>query len=185
MSNQAKLLILGDSLSAGYGLVPQSGWVALLEQRIKDQGLAVSVENRSVSGSTTADGLSKLPNLLTTLHPRWLILALGSNDGLRGYAIQDMKNNLQNMIDLAQKQKTQVILIGFAMPPNYGSDFSEAFKAVFAKLADENQLPFVPFLLEGATNGRYRQPDNLHPNEDAQPIILDNVWSVLEPHLKH
>jgi len=179
------LLVLGDSLSAAYGIAPESGWVALLNQRLQDKNIAVTVVNHSKSGKTTAEGLSELPNLLESINPYWILIALGSNDGLRGYPVKDIHDNIKSMIEACQTLQMQVILAGFSVPPNYGSDYSNAFKSLFSDLAEEYHLPFIPFLLEGlAKNLNYFQSDNFHPNEAAQPIILENVWSVLEPLFK-
>lgn len=179
------LLILGDSLSSAYGMNPERGWVRLLNKRLQEKKYDVEIINKSVSGKTTADGLNRLPEFLNTLHPDMVLLALGSNDGLQGNPPDTMKSNLEAMIRLCQEAHAKVILVGFRLFPTYGDLFPNAFAKVFSDLAEQYHLPFIPLLLEGLeADPKYRQADNIHPNEEAQPVILDNVWKILEAQLK-
>jgi acyl-CoA thioesterase-1 len=179
------LLVVGDSLSAAHGLAREKGWVSLMNQRVIELGYPLVIVNKSVSGATTQNGVDHLPEWLEEVHPTHVLLALGSNDGLRGLYLPMMKKNLEKMIMISQKKGAQVILVGFMIPPNHGPDYSEAFKKIFPAVAKEQDLPFVPFLLEGmATDKKFFQDDALHPNEVAQPILLENVWKILEPIIK-
>jgi acyl-CoA thioesterase-1 len=138
-----------------------------------------------VSGETTQNGVERLPKWLEEVHPTYVILALGSNDGLRGSPVILMQKNIEKMIDLSQEEGAKVILVGFMIPPNYGPEYSEAFKKVFPALAEKYRLPFVPFLLEGIAGDRkFFQEDGLHPNETSQSVLLENVWKILEPVIK-
>jgi acyl-CoA thioesterase-1 len=176
------LLVLGDSLSAGYGLAPGQGWVALLEQRLEQRGDAWRVVNASISGDTTAGGRSRLPAALERHQPAVLVLELGANDGLRGLSLTAMRNNLDAMIAQAHAVGARVLLIGMRMPPNYGPRYTEGFSAIYAELAAKHDVPLVPFLLERvALDAGLMLSDNLHPNGRAQPLLLDTVWPVLEP----
>ena len=176
------LLVLGDSLSAGYGLAPEQGWVTLLEQRLERQGLPWHVVNVSISGDTTAGGRARLPALLERHRPDVLLLELGANDGLRGLSLAAMKDNLAAMIAQARAAGAQVLLIGMQMPPNYGPRYTERFSAIYRELAAEQEVPLVPFLLEKvALDPGLMLGDNLHPNARAQPLLLDTVWPALEP----
>ncbi|MEY3182793.1 MAG: hypothetical protein RLZ35_778 [Pseudomonadota bacterium] len=185
-AQERNILVVGDSLSAGYGIAPEKTWVSLLSERLAEKGYPFVVVNKSVSGSTTQSGVDRLSGWLEEVHPKYTILALGSNDGLRGQPITLTKKNLEKMVNLSEEKGAKVILVGFMIPPNYGQEYSDAFKEVFSVVAKEKDLPFVPFLLEGmATEKKYFQADGLHPNEDAQPILLNNVWSILEPVLNN
>ena len=177
------ILVLGDSISAGYGLARvELGWVALLQTRLKDQEYVYQVVNASVSGETTAGGLARLPRALNLHQPRIVILELGGNDGLRALPIAQMRTNLVRMIDLATAAGAKVLLLGMRMPPNYGADFTEQFRLTYSDLARDKQLPLVPFLLNGiALLPNLMQPDGIHPNELGQPKLLDNVWPSLKP----
>jgi acyl-CoA thioesterase-1 len=178
------LLVVGDSLSAGYGISPEKNWVSLLNKRFTELSQPMLVVNKSISGATTQNGVDRLPKWLEEVHPTHVVLALGSNDGLRGVSVSLIKNNLKKMIKMSEAQGAQVILIGFLIPPNYGPDYTEAFKDIFSTVAKEQEVPLVPFLLEGiAHNRQYFQGDGLHPNEAAQPILLENVWKILAPAL--
>jgi acyl-CoA thioesterase-1 len=172
------LLVWGDSLSAAYGIPVEKGWVNLLKTQL---GSSYKVENGSISGETTAGGLSRLPKALSEIKPDYVLFELGANDGLRGINPAVTRQNLEQMIQLAQASNVKVLLIGIKVPPNYGTAFSEKFAAVFSDLAKQYHLPFVPFLLEGvADNWDLVQADGLHPTAEAQPKLLANVWSVLE-----
>jgi acyl-CoA thioesterase-1 len=176
------VLVLGDSLSAGYGLPAGQGWVNLLEQRLEQQDLSWRVVNDSISGDTTAGGLARLPATLERHQPDVLLIALGANDGLRGLSLAEMKNNLEAMIAEAGAAGARVLLIGMRMPPNYGPRYTERFSAIYRELANRHQLPLVPFLLERvALDPALMLSDNLHPNAAAQPLLLDTVWPVLQP----
>jgi acyl-CoA thioesterase-1 len=176
------ILVFGDSISAGYGLRVEQGWVALLQTRLKDQGYGYQVINASVSGETTAGGLARLPRALMLHHPRIVILELGGNDGLRALPIAQMRANLTNMVDLATAAGAKVLLVGMRMPPNYGADFTEQFRLCYSDLARDKKLPLVPFLLQDiALSPALMQADGIHPNESGQPKLLDNVWPSLKP----
>ena len=175
---KATLLVFGDSLSAAYGIDYDKGWVSLLQVNMPEWHIV----NASVSGETTQGGLARLPALLKEHQPNIVVLELGANDGLRAYPTQLMYNNLKQMIEQVHAIDAQVVLLGMQMPPNYGRRYTEDFAAVYSRLADEFQLPLLPFFLqEVALNSDLLLSDNLHPNEEAQPILLNNVWSVLSP----
>lgn len=174
------LLVVGDSLSAAYGMEREAGWVALLEQRLAERGPNYTVINASVSGDTTAGGRARLPRLLETYRPEVVVLQLGGNDGLRGLPLEQMARNLDEMIRLAKARAARVLLIGIRLPPNYGRAYTERFHAVYRDLAARHRLAFVPFLLEGvALAPGHMQADGIHPTAAAQPRILENVWPAL------
>ncbi len=174
------LLILGDSLSAGYGIRPQLGWVALLTGRLQDKGYGYHVVNASVSGETTAGGLARLPHLLQLHHPDAVLVELGGNDGLRGLPIEDIRENLAKITQQTLRSGAKVILVGIRVPANYGPQYSEQFAGLFMAIAKKEHVACVPFLLEKiALTDKYFQADQLHPTEDAQPLLLDTVWPVL------
>lgn len=173
------VLVMGDSLSAAYGLENDQGWVTLLEKRLSDQA---TVANASISGETTSGGLQRFSDILTKQQPNIVLLELGGNDGLRGLAPTQMRDNLASMIEQSQEADAQVLLLGIDIPPNYGHAYRDAFTGVYYSLAEEYDVPLVPFLLEDiALNQALMQSDGIHPTADAQPIILDNVWPELEP----
>lgn len=177
---KASVLIWGDSLSAAYGMDVQQGWVALMRQRLEPQGIAVV--NGSISGETTLGGLTRLPRALEKHQPNLVVLELGANDGLRGLSVAKMRENLQAMIDLSRGAGAEVLLLGMHIPPNYGLQYARQFAEVFEELEAINGIERVPFFLEGVSEDRsLMQFDNLHPNEKAQPIILENVWPSLSP----
>lgn len=178
--SSTNLLVLGDSLSAGYMLHKNESWVDLLTTKLQQERYDVNVTNGSVTGATTADGLQALPVLLKKYKPDILLLALGSNDGLRGNPILQMQNNLAKIISLAQQQQVTVLLVGFKLPLNYGSSYRNAFEAVFPKLSKEYGVALVPFLLAGfELDTTFFLEDKLHPNAAAQSIILQNLWPQL------
>jgi acyl-CoA thioesterase-1 len=184
-ANACTLLVLGDSLSAGHGLAPGQGLVELLQQRLQQRALPARVVNASISGDTTAGGLARLDALLAQHRPDILLLELGANDGLRGLSLPAMKRNLNNIIDKAQAAGAKVLLIGMQMPPNYGPRYTERFHSIYGELAHEQQLPLVPFLMEKvALEPDLMQPDNFHPNAEAQPLLLEAVWPLLQPMLE-
>jgi acyl-CoA thioesterase-1 len=184
-ANACTLLVLGDSLSAGHGLAPGQGWVELLQQRLQQRALPARVVNASISGDTTAGGLARLDALLAQHRPDILLLELGANDGLRGLSLPAMKRNLAAIIDKARAAGAKVLLIGMQMPPNYGPLYTERFHSIYGELAHEQQLPLVPFLMEKvALEPDLMQPDNFHPNAEAQPLLLETVWPLLRPMLE-
>lgn len=176
------LLVMGDSLSAGYGIDLEQGWVQLLRTKLEQQAADYSVINASVSGETTTGGAARLAKLLQAHTPDLVLLELGGNDGLRGQPIKIMRNNLSKMIEMAQAAGAQVVLIGIQIPPNYGARYAQAFANIFPTLAKEYELALVPFLLEGvALNPELMQNDGIHPEASAQSLLLDNVWPALKP----
>jgi acyl-CoA thioesterase-1 len=176
------ILVFGDSISAGYGLPLEQGWVELLKTRLKSQGYGDQVVNASVSGETTAGGLARLPRALALHHPSIVILELGGNDGLRGLPIAQMRANLTQMATLSSASGAKVLLLGMRMPPNYGPEYTKQFALVFSDLATEKKIPLVPFLLTNiALSPALLQGDDIHPNALGQPILLDNVWPTLKP----
>ncbi|WP_198314524.1 arylesterase [Chitinibacter sp. GC72] len=170
------ILVFGDSLSAGYGIAANQAWPKLLEQNLAKQGKKYRIVNASVSGETTAGGLTRFPASLKQHQPKWVILALGSNDGLRGLPIASMKQNLGSMIKQAQNAGAKVHLIGMQMPPNYGASYTQQFAAAYPELAKTYKVSLSPFLLEPIIQqNRYFQPDQLHPTAAAQPILLQYI----------
>ena len=179
------ILVLGDSLGAGYGIPVERGWVNLLQLRLKERGFPHRVVNASISGDTTGGGLSRLPAALERERPAVVILELGANDGLRGQPIMTMAANLSRLIELCQKAGGRVLLAEMRIPPNYGPSYTQKFQATFGQLAKHYGIPLIPFLLDGvAGDTALIQDDGLHPRAEAQGRILDNVWAVLEPVLK-
>lgn len=180
MARQPVVLIVGDSLSAEYGLRRGSGWVALLEQRLTDQKKPARVVNASISGDTTSGGRSRLPALLRTHQPDVVVIELGGNDALRGLPLDMTRDNLRTMVRASQQAGARVLLVGMEMPPNYGARYAEDFRQVFVDVSRSEKVPLVPFFLKGVADGpdsvALFQPDRIHPNETAQPIMLDNVW---------
>ncbi len=175
------ILVLGDSLSAEYGLPRGTGWVQLLDARLRSSRLNYTVANASISGETTSGGRTRLPALLKQYQPSVVILELGANDGLRGLPLNAMRDNLVAMVKASQASGARVLLVGVHVPPNYGRDYSEKFFGSFSAVAQETRAALAPFLLDGfAESLQYFQADRIHPNEAAQSRMLDNVW----PHLK-
>ncbi len=178
------ILVFGDSLSAGYGIRQDAAWPALLAQRLGEKRLDYNVANLSISGETTAGGRSRLAAALERHRPAVVIIALGANDGLRGLPVTQMEGNLSAMVDAARATGARVLLVGMRLPPNYGPYASE-FKSAFRSVATSHRVPLVEFLLAGiADDARWFQPDMLHPTAQAQPTLLDNVWSELSRLLK-
>ena len=176
------ILVFGDSISAGYGIRVEQGWVRLLAHRIAQLGYGFEVVNASVSGETTAGGLARLPHALELQQPRIVILELGGNDGLRGLPLAGARDNLQQMIALARSQGAAVLLLGMRLPPNYGERYTDGFQMMYTELAERDRIPLVPFLLEKvALNPALMQADGIHPTEQGQPLLLDSVWPKLEP----
>jgi len=179
------ILVFGDSLSAGYGIRVEQGWVSLLAQKIEQEGYGFQVVNASVSGETSAGGLARLPRALSLHQPRIVLLELGANDGLRGLPMQQTQDNLGKMIALLQQQHITVLLLGLQLPPNYGERYTSGFTAMYRSLKEQYHVPLLPFLLENvALKSDLMQADGLHPNEQGQPLLLANVWPTLVPMLR-
>ena len=177
-------MILGDSLSAGYGMNSEHSWVNLLDIRLKEHGYSYRILNSSISGDTTQGGLTRLPRLLNRYQPEIVIIELGANDGLRGINPDITRENMASMIRQSKEIDAQVLLAGIRLPPNYGAAYLEQFESIYPDLADEYDTLLVPFFMDGVifTPGLL-QADNIHPNEKGQPVLLDNVWEVLGPEL--
>ena len=176
------VLIVGDSISAGFGLDTRKGWVALLEQRLKQEGFDDKVVNASISGDTSAGGLARLPAALATHKPDVVVIELGGNDGLRGQPPAQLQQNLASMIQQSRDSGAKVLLLGMQSPPNYGKRYVEAFAKVFGDVAQKEKVPFVPFFLEGVGgHPELMQADGLHPAVAAQDKLLENVWPTLKP----
>jgi len=183
-SDPPVLMILGDSLSAGYGMNSEHSWVHLLDIRLKEHGYSYHILNSSISGDTTQGGLTRLPRLLNQYQPKIVIIELGANDGLRGINPDITRENMASMIRQSQDVDAQVLLAGIRLPPNYGAAYLEQFESIYPDLAAEYDTLLVPFFMDGVifTPGLL-QADNIHPNEKGQPVLLDNVWRVLGPEL--
>ncbi|MGY0220098.1 arylesterase [Endozoicomonadaceae bacterium StTr2] len=179
--NQNTLLVFGDSLSAAYGMDTRQGWVALLEQRLQQTHPEWKLVNLSLSGETSAGGLRRFPEALERHDPEVILLELGANDGLRGLPVPVMKKNLQKMIQQAEAIDAEVLLFEMQIPPNYGPLYTRLFNNTFHKLADKESTTLVPFFLEDvAGNAKLNQADGIHPLPKAQPVLLDNVWPLVE-----
>ena len=179
------MLVVGDSLSAEYGLARGTGWVALLEQRMKAEKIDAHVVNASISGETTSGGRTRLPALLQQHKPDVVVLELGANDGLRGLPVPAAEDNLRTMIRLAQQNKAKVLLVGMRMPPNYGRAYTERFAGMYKDLAGTYKVPLVPFMLDGvAQDAANFQADRMHPLATAHPTILNNIWPQFAPLVK-
>jgi len=177
--------VLGDSLSAGYGIRVEQGWVALLQGRLQAQGYGYRVVNASESGETTGGALARLPRTLAMQQAAIVIVALGGNDGLRGLPIEDIRTNFESILRLSQAAGAKVLLIGMRIPPNYGPTYTRAFHDLYGSLAARYKVPLVPFILDGvALDDSLMQEDGLHPNAMAQPKLLDQVWPMLKPLLQ-
>ncbi len=180
-----KILVMGDSLSAGYGIDIQQGWVSLLEKKLAETH-RIKIINASVSGETSSGGTTRLPALLTEHQPDIVILELGGNDGLRGQPLKLLEKNLQTMIDASKNTGAKVILAGMQIPPNYGPRYSNEFKTLYAKLAEKNQLGLIPFLLEGiGGKAELMQRDGIHPTAEAQQIIVNTALPEIKKYLDH
>ncbi len=180
-----KLLVVGDSLSAEYGIARGSGWVALLERRLAEQSQRFEVVNASISGDTTAGGRARLPALLQQHRPSHVLIELGGNDALRGMPLAHTRDNLLTMVRAAKRSGAKVLLIGMQVPPNYGAAYTRDFAAVFVEVAKAEKVPLVPFLLsafaERPDAESWFQPDRIHPLAKAHPLMLDTVWPALRP----
>jgi len=180
----AVILVVGDSLSAEYGLQRGSGWVALLERRLAEEKMRAKVVNASISGDTTSGGRSRLAALLQQHQPTLVVIELGGNDALRGLPLSMTQDNLQTMTQMSQKSGAKVLLAGMQVPPNYGQRYGQDFSAMYAKVAKDNQAALVPFLLKGVADGpnptAMFQADRIHPTEAAHPIILNTMWAPIK-----
>ncbi|MEO8307563.1 MAG: arylesterase [Pseudomonadota bacterium] len=184
-AGERTLLVFGDSLSAAYGLRTDQGWVTLLQQRLQAQGYGYRVVNASVSGETSEGGRNRIPRALTQHQPELVILELGANDGLRGLPVKDLRTNLAQMLEDVRKSGARVLLLGILIPPNYGPQYTQAFAAMYESLAKEQNVPLVPFMLDGiALQKQLMQADGLHPNAQGQPQVLENIWTHLQPLLR-
>ena len=184
-AEDSSILILGDSLSAAYGMEIRESWPSLLQRRLDEDGHAYRVFNSSITGETTQGGLTRLPGLLEKHAPAIVIVELGGNDGLRGLPVAELRTNLEALVAISRAARAQVLLAAVRMPPNYGPQYTEKFYAVYEGLARDLRVPWVPFFLEGiALREDLFQDDGIHPDLEAQPILLDNVWPALEPLLR-
>jgi acyl-CoA thioesterase-1 len=182
--SRAVILVLGDSLSAGFGLDVDDTWVALLQARLDAKGYGYRLVNASISGDTTGNGLRRLPRAINLHQPEIVIIELGANDGLRGLPVNVMQENLEQIIKLAQTSGARVVLAGMLIPPNYGDEYTRAFADVYTTLAKQYSVPLIPFFMDGvALDPAMMQEDGLHPNKQAQPLLLETVWTALEPEL--
>jgi len=175
-----KILIVGDSISAAYGINPQSGWVNLLANKITQEKLPYQVINASISGDTTINGVNRLPALLKNYQPEIVLIELGGNDGLRGTQLRIMQANLERMIQYSHSSGAKVLLAGMKIPPNYGRRYTQSFYQIYLDLAAKYTIPLVPFLLEGVGGqAELMQSDGIHPTAQAQPVIVETVWQQL------
>jgi acyl-CoA thioesterase-1 len=188
MARPTKVLVVGDSLSAEYGLARGSGWVALLEQRLQREKVGATVVNASISGDTSSGGRTRLPSLLEQHKPTHVIIELGSNDALRGLPLAMTRDNLASMLRAVHGTGAQALLVGMRMPPNYGRTYTQEFESMYSALAKAEGAALVPFMLAGVADspqaGTLFQDDRMHPNAQAQPIIVDNIWPVLRSQLR-
>lgn len=179
-TNASTIVVLGDSLSSGYGLPIGQSWVSRLEERLKAEGYGYEVVNASIPGDTSSGGLARLPGLLETHRPHIVIIELGGNDGLRGLPVQSLHSNLARIIELTRESGAAAILAGIQIPPNYGPAYAGAFASTYPELAAEFEIPLVSFLMKDvALNGELMQSDGLHPNARGSEVMLENVWAVL------
>lgn len=176
------ILVLGDSLSAEYGIARDAGWVKLLEKRLREERLDYNVVNASISGETTVGGKTRLPDLLKRHRPAIVVVELGANDALRGLPLKTTETNLRGIVTSATDAKARVLLVGMRIPPNYGQDYAERFHGLYGKLAEEYRLRLVPFFLDKVIEKpEWFQQDRIHPTAEAQRTLLDNVWPQLKP----
>jgi acyl-CoA thioesterase-1 len=176
------IVVLGDSISAEYGLPRDTGWVSLMRQRLSSERIDYNVANASISGDTTSGGRARLPALIQRLKPAIVIVELGANDALRGVPLSTTEDNLRTIIEQAQQGHAKVLLVGMYVPPNYGPDYTQKFHGLYGELSKQLRVPLVPFLLAGIENKpEMFQSDQIHPTQRAQPVLLDNVWPALKP----
>lgn len=179
-ANAPTVMIFGDSLSAGYGVDVDQSWAALLQARLASQGYEHRVVNASITGETTEGGASRIATALQRFSPDLVILELGGNDGLRGFPTSRMKENLSTIIETSQASGAAVVLLGIRIPSNYGQRYTVAFENVYRELADEYGIPWIEFFMDGiALNADLMQDDGIHPNSEAQPVLLDNAWPIV------
>lgn len=179
------IVVLGDSISASYGFEVDQGWVNLLQLKLNAEKQPYRLVNESISGDTTSGGLARIDRILSKHKPEVVILELGANDGLRGLHPNQMKKNLGQIIERSQKSKADVLLLSMRIPPNYGKRYTEMFYNVYPQLAQDYQVPLIPFVMKSfALDNNFMQHDGLHPNKNAQPIIAETVWEYLQPMLK-
>jgi acyl-CoA thioesterase-1 len=177
------ILVMGDSLSAEYGIARGAGWVKLLEEQLQKQSSPWTVFNASISGETTSGGLTRIPALLEQKKPGIVLLELGANDALRGLSVDQTEKNLRMMIQASKKSGAKVLLFGMQIPPNYGQDYTTQFKAIYSKLAKQEGVELLPFFMQGiASQKELFQADNIHPNEKAQSVLFRNVWGAMAPY---
>lgn len=185
-SRQTNILVIGDSLSAEYGITRDSGWVNILRQRLAKDYPAYRAINASISGDTTSGGAARAPAAIDRHKPAILILELGGNDALRGLSLAEAEKNLSGIVQKAQQSGARTLLVGMMIPPNFGRKYADAFKAMFVSVSEKHQTELVPFFFEGlALNDTYFLPDGIHPNENAQQKLFENIWPTLEPMLKN
>jgi acyl-CoA thioesterase-1 len=176
------IVVVGDSLSSGYGIAAEQSWVAMLEDRLQSEGYGYRVVNASIAGDTSAGGLARLPRLLAAHNPDLVVIELGGNDGLRGQPVATLRANLTKMIELSKQSGAAVVLAGIQIPPNYGRTYGQALAAVYPELAARFDAPLIGFILEDvALNPELMQPDGIHPNAAGQKLVFVNVWRVLGP----
>jgi acyl-CoA thioesterase I len=176
------IVVLGDSISAEYGLPRDTGWVSLMRQRLSSERIDYNVANASISGDTTSGGRARLPALMQRLKPSVVIVELGANDALRGVPLSTTEDNLRTIIEQAQQGHAKVLLVGMYVPPNYGPDYTQKFHGLYGQLSKQLRVPLVPFLLAGIEDKPDMfQADQIHPTQRAQPVLLDNVWPALKP----
>ena len=179
------IMVLGDSISAEYGLPRDTGWVALMRQRLASERIDYSVANASISGDTTSGGRARMPELIQRLRPSIVIVELGANDALRGVPLPTTEDNLRTIVEQAQQAHAKVVLIGMYVPPNYGPDYTQKFHGVYEQISKDLHVSLVPFLLAGiADKPDMFQADQMHPTQQAQPVLLDNVWPTVKPLLR-
>lgn len=182
MAQAGTVLVVGDSISAAFGMDTRQGWVHLLDERMRNEGFEHQLVNASISGDTSAGGAARLPALLAEHQPELVIVELGGNDGLRGLPPGQLQQNLASMIDASRGAGAKVLLLGMRIPPNYGERYTTAFAKVFDDVAADKNVPLVPFLLEGVGGiDKLMQDDGVHPAVEAQPQLLENVWPTLKP----
>lgn len=178
------VMVYGDSLSSGYGLPQDKGWVSLLARRIDAEKLGSRVVNASISGETTLGGRNRIDATLARHRPDVVIIELGGNDGLRGLSLTATRENLAAIVEAVRRTGARALLVGMQLPPNYGTGYAKKFQSLFGEVATEKKVPLVPFMLEGFGEKRdFFQADGIHPSAEAQPLILDNIWPVLRPML--
>ena len=174
-------MVFGDSLSAGYGIDVDQSWTALLQSRLESQGYEHRVVNASISGETTEGGKTRISSALSNFSPDLVILELGGNDGLRGFPPDIMKGNLQDIVETTRNAGAAIVILGIRIPTNYGPRYTSAFEGVYRDLAVEMEVPWIEFFMEGvALNEELMQDDGIHPNAEAQPILLDNAWPIIQ-----